>query len=449
MVAADTTKPEVPVLPGRLPIAGHAPLLMSQGLRLMERARDTAPVVRIYLGRKPVYVVNDADLLRRVLVTDAPAFAGKGPLVEKAKLVLGNGISCSTGDFNHRQRRLMQPAFHKERVAGYVDVMRAIAGDRIAGWRDGDRIVMEQEMREIALTVAAKALFASDIGREAVEEFRTSIPIAVSGVAVRTMMPALAALPTPGNRRFDRALHRLHQIIDRMIQAYRRDGVDHGDVLSMLLAARDEDTGEPMPDLQVHAEVMTIATAATETTNGALVWAAYELGQREDVERRLHEELTDVLSDRPVTAADLPKLEYTRRFLSEVLRLYAMWVLTRQTTRAVELGGYALPAGATIMFSPQAIHRDPRIYRDPLRFDPDRWLPERAAEVPRNAFLPFGSGRYICIGEQFAMTEMLVVFATLVRRLRLRPVPGHVVKPSVAKGGLPNSLPMVVESRRT
>ncbi|MCY9556116.1 cytochrome P450, partial [Paenibacillus apiarius] len=180
--------------------------------------------VRIYLGRKPVYVVNDADLLRRVLVTDAPAFAGKGPLVEKAKLVLGNGISCSTGDFNHRQRRLMQPAFHKERVAGYVDVMRAIAGERIAGWRDGDRIVMEQEMREIALTVAAKALFASDIGREAVEEFRTSIPIAVSGVAVRTMMPALAALPTPGNRRFDRALHRLHQIIDRMIQAYRRDG---------------------------------------------------------------------------------------------------------------------------------------------------------------------------------------------------------------------------------
>ncbi|MEV0156382.1 cytochrome P450 [Micromonospora sp. NPDC050686] len=447
MVAADSTKREAPVLSGRLPIAGHAPLLMSQGLRLMERARDTGPVVRIYLGRKPAYVVNDPDLLRRVLVTDASAFAGKGPLVEKAKLVLGNGISCSTGDFNHRQRRLMQPAFHKERVAGYVDVMRAVATERIGGWHAGERLVMEQEMREIALTVAAKALFASDIGREAVEEFRTSIPVAVRGVAVRTMMPALAALPTPGNRRFDQALRQLHRIIDRMIEAYRRDGVDHGDVLSMLLAARDEETGEAMPDKQIHAEVMTIATAATETTNGALVWAAYELGQREDVERRLHDELTDVLSDRPVTAADLPKLEYTRRFLNEVLRLYAMWVLTRQTTRPTELAGIALPAGATVMFSPQAIHRDPRIYRDPTRFDPDRWLPERAEEVPRNAFLPFGSGRYICIGEQFAMTEMLVVFATLVRRWRLRPVPGHVVKPSVAKGGLPNSLPMVVEPR--
>jgi len=447
MVAAERTGRAVPQLPGRLPVVGHAPLLLRRGLSLMEQARDLAPLVKIYLGRKPAYLVNDPELLRRVLVTDADAFAGKGPLVEKAKLVLGNGISCSTGEFNHSQRRLVQPAFHRDRVAGYVDIMQRVVSDQLDQWRHGERRIIEQEMREIALTVAAKALFASDLGAEAVAEFRRSIPVAISGVAVRTMMPAVGKLPLPANRRFDAALHDLHAIVDRMIESYQRDGIDHGDVLSMLLAARDQDTDAAMPQEQVQAEVMTIATAATETTNGALVWAAFELGRQPDVERRLLDELTEVLGDRPVTSSDLPNLEYLRRFLKEVLRLYALWVLTRQTTRDTTLGGVRIPAGATVMFSPQAIHRDPRIYPDPDRFDPDRWLPDRAAAVPRHAFLPFGAGRYICIGEQFAMTELQVTFSTLVRRVRLRPVPGLKVQPSVAKGGLPNTLPMTVELR--
>jgi len=279
-----------------------------------------------------------------------------------------------------------------------------------------------------------------------------SMPIVLEGVTKRALSPTqlLEKLPTPENRRFHAANGRLRDLVDRIIAEYRRTGVDHGDMVSMLLLARDEETGEGLGDAQVRDEAVTMLLAGTETTSTTLSWVFHVLGQRPDLEARLHDEVDEVLGDGPVSFEQIGQLGYTRRLVTETLRTYpAAWLLTRRTNEPVSLGDVVLPAGTDVLFSQYALHRDPALYADPDVFDPDRWLPERAARIPRPAFIPFGAGNRQCIGEGFAWTEAIVVLATMARRWRMRAVPGVPVRMRPAATLRPSRLPMVPLLRRS
>jgi cytochrome P450 len=253
------------------------------------------------------------------------------------------------------------------------------------------------------------------------------------------MMPVelFERIPTPANRRFDSALHRMITVVESVISAYRREGVDHGDLLSMMVTHMPDDD-------EVRAQVLNVLMAGTETTATTLSWVWYELARDPVVRQRVVAEIDDVLAGRPITVDDLPRLEYTDRVITETLRLHTpVWLLTRQTVGAVRLGSTTLGPGAEVMVCLPAVHRDPAVFADPMRFDPDRWL----GEPPRAGFIPFGAGGHKCIGDGFAWAEMLAVVATISQRWRLELASGHRVR-EVARAFLrPNSLPMIPSAR--
>jgi cytochrome P450 len=325
--------------------------------------------------------------------------------------------------------------------------MARIATELTDSWQPGQIIELDRIMHELAVTTIGSTLFSTDLGKAAIAEAQRSMPIVIKQGMIRALSPkALAALPIPGNRRFDEAIARLRGIVHEVIVTGRADGADHGDVLSMLLLARDDD-GEGMTDQQVHDEVVTLLTGGTETTALALGWFFHEIARQPDVERRFHEEIDTVLDGRPVTIDDLPNLEYTRRIINEVLRRYPIWLLMRRTREDVDLGGVRLPPGTEIVFSPHAMHHDPRYFPAPERFDPDRWAPETAARLPKGAYIPFGAGARQCIGNVFAQTEITIGAATVAGRWRLEPVPGRPVRIKVTGAANPSQLPMTVRAR--
>jgi cytochrome P450 len=437
-----------PTAPDRLPLIGHALALRRRPLDFLQQVRRLGDVVRIYLGPRPAYVVNAPDLVRQVLVTEARKF-DKGAFFDKVRAIVGNGLVSSNGAFHMRQRRLMQPAFHRHQIAGYAQIMSDFLAERAEAWRPGQVLSVHDEMHEIALTLIGKTLFSSDLGEEAVAEVKRSIPIIRDGVTRRTLSPVelLEKLPTPGNRRFENAVRRIRAVIDEVIAAYRTDGTDRHDLLSMLLRARDADTGEEMTDEQVSDEVVTIMLAGSETTANTMAWAFYRLGQHPEIADRVAEEVATVLGGRRVGFDDLARLEYTGRVFNEVVRLYPLWLVMRRSVTGVSVGSHVLPAGTELILSPLAMHRDPELFPDPLSFDPERWTPERAAAMPRHAFIPFGSGNRQCIGDGFGWTEAMIALVTFASRWRLEPVPGRPVTEAVAATVYPSQLPMTVGPR--
>lgn len=433
----------VPTARGRLPLLGHTVRLATRRLEFLQSLRGEGDLVRVHLGARPAYVLNAPELVRQVLMTDAAQF-DKGRFFDKMRPVLGTGIlTCATRS-HRRQRSLVQPAFHHERVRGYVDVMARLASSAADSWKPGQVLRFDHEMHSLALDVVAASLFAADVGRPAVEETQRLFPYISRSVARRTLSPFpwLEKLPTAGNRRFAAACERLWTVIDEVIAAYRRNGTDHGDLLSMLLANED---GEGLSDREVRDEVVTLMGAGTETSSNSLCWLFYELDRHPVVAQRLRAEIDQVVGDRPVRYEDVKRLTYTQQVISETLRLRApIWFLMRRVTHAVEIGGLRLEPGTEVLFSPTALHRDPSVYADPLRFDPDRWAPGNDL---RSVFLPFGMGPRKCVGDIFARTEMVVITATILRRWRTEVPSGRPLK-EVCSGSLHLSrLPIVVHSR--
>jgi cytochrome P450 len=435
-----------PVVPGRLPLLGHTMSLLSRPLRFLLLLRSHGEVVRIYIGPLPVYLVTSPKLAWQVLVTNADRF-DKGIIFDRLRPLFGNGLANSNGDFHRRQRRLVQQAFHRKRIAGYVHTMTRAALDLVESWRPGEIVAVDQRMADLALTIIGRTLFATELGRDAIAEVQRSMPILTKYLAVRTFAPQW--LPLPANRRFDEATARFRRVVAEVIAAARAEGKDHGDLLSILLLVRDEDTGEGMSDQQVHDEIATLLTAGTETTAVTLAWFFHELGQHPEVERRFHGEIDQVLAGRRVTFDDIPKLEYTRRIISEVLRKYPLLILMRRARTDVDLGGVHIRSGTEVALSQYALHHDPHLYPDPARFDPDRWLPDRAAKLPKGAFIPFAAGPHHCPGYSFAETEAAIVAATVAARWQLVPVAGKPVHPRLAASMHPNQLPMIVMPRHT
>jgi cytochrome P450 len=437
----------LPVAPGRWPLLGHTPSLLRRRFGFTSSLAGLGDLVKVYLGPLPTYVVTSPDLVHQMLVTDGRKF-DKGIMFDRFRPFFGNGIAMSNGPFHDAQRRLVQPAFHVNRIAGYSAVMARAAQAVADSWRPGQEIALDQAMHELAVTIVGQTLFATELGAAAVAEARRSMPVVIRQGMVRALSPGFVTrLPIPVNRRFDEAIGRMRRIVRSVIEEGRAQQVDRGDVLSMLLAAHDDDTGEAMTDGQVYDEVVTLLTGGIETTALALSWLFHEVGRHPRVEQRWHEELDEVLGGRPVTHDDVPRLRYTHQIAREVLRRYPIWLLMRRTNTEVTLGGVTFPPGTEMTISPHALHHDPRFFPDPDRFDPDRWDATNTQDPPPGAYVPFGDGGRKCIGNHFALTEITMAAATIGSRWRLVAVPGRKVSVRVTGAAYPSRLPMTVTPR--
>ncbi|MCK2237467.1 MULTISPECIES: cytochrome P450 [unclassified Crossiella] len=430
--------PSVPIAPGRVPVLGHLPAMSRDPLQFLQNLRRQGELVAFHLGARPVYLVNAPELIRQVLVTDAAKFH-RGKVFRKARQLLGNGLATADNPEHHEQRRIVQPAFHRARITGYAAIMRAEIERITAAWPEGARFRLDEQMAELTLNVTAKSLFHTDFSQAAVAEIHRSLAPVLNGVTSRALLPEfLEHLPTPANRRFDEALLRLTAIVDQAIDDYRASGVDHGDLLSMLV------TGEPVPDEEIRAQVLNLLMAGTETTATALSWLGYELAAHPAIADRVRAELTKVLGDRPAGPWDLPELSYVDRVITETLRLHTpVWLLMRTSVEPVRLGGADLPAGTEVLVVPPTLHRDPLLYPDPLRFDPDRWLHPEAKLWRRTRFFPFGGGAHHCVGDNFAWTEMALTVAAVYRRWDLRLAPGARVREVTRAFLKPSSVPVL------
>lgn len=389
-------------------------------------ARAHGDVALFRLGPQRAFLLGDPEEIRRVLVEGHRNFV-KSRGLQRMKPLLGEGLLTSEGDFHLRQRRLVQPAFHTRRLNRYGDVMSRRAEAATARWTDGATLEIADEMRALTLTIAGETLFGVDLA-DASSEIREALD-AILDLFPRILLPfaeLLERLPTRGTRRFQRYRERLDRIVYDMIEERRASGADTGDVLSMLLRA--EEGGASMSDRQIRDEVLTLLLAGHETTANALTWGWYLLSENPEAEAALHDELDRVLDGRRPTVDDLPRLTLARRVLAESMRLYPpAWLIGRRALGNWEADGYRIPAGSIVFMSPWVVHRDPRWWPDPDRFDLDRWTPEAEAARPRFTYFPFGGGPRLCIGEGFAWMEGTLLIAGIARDWRLRRAPGQAV----------------------
>ncbi|MDQ3855212.1 MAG: cytochrome P450 [Chloroflexota bacterium] len=396
---------------------------------LTRLAREHGDVAEFRVTGQRMVLLNHPDYVRDVLVTHHRSFV-KGRALERAKELLGEGLLTSEGEFHLRQRRLVQPAFHRQRVAAYGAVMVEHARRLCDRWVDGATLDIAHEMMRLTLGIVAQTLFSADVESEA-DDVGAALTTILNYFNLM-MLPfgdELLRLPIPAAKRLRNARDVLNRTIYAMIEERRRSGEDTGDLLSMQLLARDaEADGGRMTDQQVRDEALTLFLAGHETTANALTWTWYLLSRHPHVEARLHQELDTVLDGQPPTPEQVPALPYARKVLSEAMRLYPpAWVVGRRALVDYPVGSYVVPAGSIVLLSQWVMHRDARYFPDPERFDPERWTPEAQAERPRYSYFPFGAGPRQCIGEGFAWTEGALLLAALAQRWRLRLVPGHPV----------------------
>ncbi|MEW6209244.1 MAG: cytochrome P450 [Acidobacteriota bacterium] len=420
-----------PTLRGK-PVVGNLREFRRDPLNFLTRiARRHGDVVLFYLGPRRIYLVNHPDYIRDVLVTHSRNFI-KSRGLQMAKRFLGEGLLTSEGDAHLRQRRLAQPAFHRQRINAYAQAMVACSARTSDRWRDGETLDIAQEMMRLTLAIVGKTLFDADVESEAKEIGAALTSIMQLFDRITKPFPEiLNRLPLPSNFRFRRASRRLDETIYRIINERRRSGEDRGDLLSMLLVATDtEGDGTGMTDRQLRDEAMTIFLAGHETTANALSWTWYLLSQHPEVEARLHTEIDEVLQGRLPEADDFARLKYTEMVLAESMRLYPpAWAMGRQVIDDYKIDSYTIPSGTIILMSPYVMHRDERYYTEPFRFDPERWTEEARQARPRFSYFPFGGGPRVCIGEQFAWMEGVLVLAMLAQRWRMRLAPDQDVKP--------------------
>ena len=387
------------------------------------------------LGPQEAFFLNRPDYIKDVLVTSHSSFH-KGLALQRAKRLLGEGLLTSEDEVHRRQRRLAQPAFHRSRIASYAGVMTTYGLQTSARWRDGDTLDMSAEMMQLTLGIVGKTLFDADVVSDAQEvgEAMTVVMDLFNTITI-PFFELIQKLPLPQLRRFDAAKARLDAIIYRLIEQRRLAGEDRGDLLSMLLLAQDTEVdGGGMTDEQLRDELMTIFLAGHETTANALTWTWYLLSQNPEAETRLHEEIDRVLAGRVPGFDDVAKLKYTEMVLAESMRLYPpAWALGRLAMEDFEIGGYMVTKKSLVLMSQYVMHRDPRYFAEPFKFNPERWTSEARESRPQFSYFPFGGGPRRCIGEGFAWMEGILLIATIARQWQMRLVPNHpvVLKPVI------------------
>jgi cytochrome P450 len=400
---------------------------------LVRTAHDYGGVARFALRRRSVFLVTDPTAVKRVLQDNADNYGRKTRSVDALRETLGNGLLTTTGPAWWRNRRLAQPSFHKQRLAGFAGVMAEAAVDAV------DRLVraggggasfdLVPEMSRLTLRILGRCLFERDL-TDAADAVGGALQVVLHHTIDKLgkLIPMPGVVPTPKNLRFRSALRALDRVVLTLIAERRRDGADRGDLLSMLLAARDEDSGEGLDDRQLRDEVMTLLLAGHETTAMALSWTFYLLSLHPAARRTLEQEVDATVTGGGPRLEDLPRLRYTRMVLDESLRLYPpAWVITRSAEGADELGGYDVPAGSAVLVSPYVTQHSPALWDDPEGFDPERFAAPEHDARPRYAYFPFGGGPHLCIGAGFAIMEATIVLAAVARRLHLDLEPGRPV----------------------
>jgi cytochrome P450 len=400
---------------------------------MLETARQIADkhgdVALVKIGPKLMYMISDPALVHEVLVEKADKFH-KDPMIKRALNFTGNGLVVNEGDAWKKARRLAQPAFHHKRIDSYAQMMVVQTVKMLDTWHPTQEVGIFHEMMKTTLNIVTKALFSTDISSQ-VERIGELMGILLDGANDRlTIVPMLADIfPTPKNRRQAAALEETNALIAEIIHQRRQQAEDTGDLLSMLMLARDEGTDEAMVDEQLRDEIITVMLAGHETTATALTWTWYLLAQHPEVEAKLLAEI-DTLGGRLPTMADLAQLPYTDMVVKESMRLYPpAGGVSRQAVEDVTIGSYNIPEGSTIAVSTYVMHRNARHFPDPERFEPERFSKERAAEIPKYAYLPFGAGPRVCIGNAFAMMEARLILAAVLQRYSLKLVPGQNIVP--------------------
>ncbi|ATB30470.1 cytochrome P450 [Melittangium boletus] len=457
-----STLPLAPMPPGHW-LLGHLRERETNPLGLFLRGREQlGDVVRFRMGPQYVEQLAHPDHVKHVLA-DASARYTKGSIFAKTRPLVGNGLLTAEGEFWKRQRRLSQPAFHKDRLATLAGVITQTATEAIAGWEApvaaGTPVPVFTEMMRLTLNVVVRALFGLDVAGQTQligDAFTQALEVTNRRIiSPLPYVPWFYRLPTRDNRLFQRAMDTLHHTVEGLIaqrRAQARDGQSPPgeDLLGMLMTACDADTGDAFDDLQLRDEVMTLMLAGHETTATSLAWTFHLLEQNPEQEALMHEEVDQVLGGRTPTLEDLPKLRYTGCVFEEAMRLYPpIWALPRTPHEDDEVGGFRIPKGDIVLLVPYVTHRHPEFWPDPERFDPTRFLPEASRQRPRWAYLPFGGGQRQCIGNNFAMMEAQFILAMVAQRFRLRGVPGVPVEPEPLVTLRPKGpLPMHVHRRQ-
>ena len=412
------------------PLIRQARELIAGAPRFLNRLADEyGPFVRFGVFTNTFYLVSDPELAREVLVAQAAVFPKDERDIKILSRLVGIGLVTANGEVHKRQRRLAQPAFHSKRVEAYAGTMVDYTEAMLDEWRDGQVFDAAEEMRQLTMYIVARTLFGADRAamRETADRVGGAIHVLQDIADHEFQSPFVLPvwLPTAMNRDRRAAVATLYGAIDRLIAERRASGAaDTGDLLSMLLLSTDE-AGDAFSDTEVRDQLVTFFVAGHETTSNALTWTWALLSQHPDVEARLHAEVDEVLGERPPALADLPRLPYTLRVIKESMRLYPpAWTLNiRRAAADTAIGPYPIRRGDRIWIAPFVLHRRPAWFPDPERFDPDRWTPEREKALPRYAYMPFGGGPRVCIGNGFALMEAHLIVAAVARlyRLRLRP----------------------------
>ncbi|MFE0132177.1 cytochrome P450 [Streptomyces sp. NPDC059037] len=414
---------EPPLVSGGAPLIGHAWHLMRDPLGFLAALRDHGDLVRIRLGPKTAYAVCDPELVGQML--KSPEYIVGGPLWDTLEVLLGKGVATSNGKLHRRQRRMMQPAFRPERIAGYAKVMEEEARATAARWDHGRTVDISAEMFRTAVRIVSRSLLEVDSIGEKADRIADSLHTVFEGLYRRMILSVgpLYRVPTQGNRRFQNALDDLHALVDEIIAERRANDSGQQDLLAEMLRAHDE-TGQPLSDQEVHDHVVSLVVAGAENVASTLAWTFHLLTEHPEQERRLVEEVNSVAPGREITFADLKNLPHTRNVVTEAMRIRpAAWIFTRRSVAETNLGGYRIPADADIVYSVYAMQRDPRSFERHLEFDPDRWNPERAGDVPEFAMMPFSVGNRKCPGDHFSLAELAIILATVAPRWHLSPVP--------------------------
>jgi cytochrome P450 len=382
-------------------------------------AEEYGDASQFHVGPQQIFFFNHPELIRELLVTQHRSFH-KSRVLQRSKIIFGEGLLTSEEEVHRRQRRLVQPAFHRERIGRYAEVMIERAS-RLT-WRDGEVLDVHHEMMRLTLSVVAKTLFDAEVDQEA-DEIGAALTSLVDlfPTLMNPMANLLRKLPLPQTVRFRKSLERLDKTVYGIIDERRKSGEDRGDLLSMLLMAVDEEgDGGGMTDQQLRDEAMTLFLAGHETTANALAWTWYLLALNPSTGDAMYGELDAVLGDRLPTPADYARLPYTEMVVAESMRLFPpAWAVSRLAVEDAMIGEWLVPRGAVVVASQAVTHRDPRWFPDPDRFDPLRFTAEAKASRPKLAYFPFGAGPRICIGEGFAWMEAVLIVATIAQRWKL------------------------------
>ncbi|WP_424861865.1 cytochrome P450 [Streptomyces sp. MMS24-I29] len=435
--------------PGSLPIFGHGIQILRDPLGFLRSLPAHGDVVRIRIGPHAAVMVCTPELTRQVIF-DSRLFDKGGIFFERINDVADDNLLSCPYSHHKRQRRLVQPAFHPARLQSYATDMTARILAVSDSWQDGQAIDVSAEMAKLTSGVLISAVLGSSLDEASLTRATADLDTILNGVFRRSISPpAFNQLPLPGNRRYHTATKSLHRTLHTLIQDKHAEATPGSDMLSLLLAARDQETdGQGLSDTEVANQVITFFAAGIETTAGTLSWTFDLLSRHPQIHTRLQHEVDAVLAGRPATYQDIDQLPYTQQVLDETLRLRPpQWFMTRVTTQDTRLAGHAIPAGTQIAFSNHFLHYEPSAHPDPERFDPARWEPNRTSTSQRDAYVPFGIGARKCIGDRFAYTEAVLTIATVANRWHWKAAPGNRPEPRARLTLRPQDLRMIMKRR--